>query len=86
MARARASATRCASPPLSSAGRCDARVGDPDRVEQLERPRSPRPARTAAEGHRQLDVLGRGEGAEQTEVLEDEADRLAAVAREVVAL
>ena len=85
-ASARAIATRCFSPPLSARGRCEARACSPTASEQVTGSRSPPPGRHAGDRQRQLDVLERGQLAEETEVLEYESHRLPPVAGEIVAI
>ena len=73
---ARASATRCCSPPDSSPGRCVSRCAEADALEQLARARSARVARgTPPDERRHRHVLERGELGQQVVELEDEADR-----------
>ena len=80
-ASARATVTRCCSPPDSSPGRCRARSAEPDALERLVRA----PARflrvDAREQQRQLDVLDRAEHRDQVVRLEDETHRRRAAAR-----
>ena len=72
---ARAAATRCCWPPESSVGRCLSRVAQMKRVDDLLHPvafgLAPRDVQ------RQPDVLERGQGRNEIECLEDEADTVA---------
>ena len=78
---ARATATRCISPPEISSGKWSAAVGEVDTFEALARRASSAAAPRAAEQERQGDVLGGGERGQQVERLEDEADAVAAEER-----
>ncbi len=60
-----------------------AAVGQPDRVERLDRPLSPLPRLNARVEQRQLDVRERRRARDQVEGLEDEADLAAADAGQV---
>jgi hypothetical protein len=75
-ARARAMATRCRSPPESWAGMCRAREARPTGVQVLRDRLSPLASRHRQRGERGLDVLRGGQGRDQVELLEDEAQRV----------
>ena len=83
-ASARAIATRWFSPPLSAWGRWSTRCRETDCVEQFPCAHPPAPSGDAGERERELDVLQRGELAQQSEVLEDEAHGAAAIRGEMV--
>ena len=74
LASARASATRCCSPPDSSAGRWLSRAREAEEAEQLARPRRRFGALQAGDHLRQDDVLQRREFRQQVMELIDEAD------------
>ena len=76
MIKARATATRCCSPPDSMPGRCASRSREPDAREQLLGARPRLGHRHARNAHRHLGVLERAELRQQMMKLEDEADAL----------
>ncbi len=76
-ARARATATRCCSPPESRSGNCPPRSARPTSSRSAERPLAIRAARPPGELERQQEVLLDGEGRDEVEELEDEADAIA---------
>ena len=78
-ASARAIATRCFSPPLNARGRCASRSASPTPASNSRARDAAPPTRPGFERQRELDVFERGELAEKPEVLEHEADDLAAV-------
>ena len=86
LASARATPTRCCSPPLSSSGRFSPFASRPDQPEQLARAGVALGLRRPGHHHRQLEVLERGDARDQVEELEDEADARAAGAVSSVAL
>ncbi len=74
-ARARATATRCCSPPDSRSGKAPARSARPTSPQQIARPgRARRSSRAADQLERQAQVLLDGQGRHEVEELEDEAD------------
>ena len=81
--RARAMATRCRSPPESSAGRCVARPSRPTRPQQVRRPLGVGLADPAGGQLRDQHVLRGRELRQQVVVLEDEADLAAAEAGQI---
>ena len=81
LARARAMATRCCSPPDSSCGRWPSLPPEPDELEQLADPPVALPRLGVDEPQRDLDVLGRRQDRHEPERLEDEGDRSAAGGR-----
>ena len=78
LATARAMATRCCSPPESSAGRCSSALLEPEIAEQLGRALRRLALAQPADHLRQHDVLERGELRQQVVRLVDEADVVAA--------
>ena len=78
-AKARASATRCCSPPESWPGRCVSRCAKPDRVQRRRGARAAA-SRTPGKFQRHRDVLQRRHGRDQVERLEHDADRRRAAA------
>ena len=72
-AKARASATRCCSPPESWPGRWVSRCAKPDRIQRLAR--SAMASRTPGQFQRHGDILQRRHGRDQVERLEHDADR-----------
>ena len=81
LASARAMATRCCSPPESSAGRCSARSRKPEPSSSSVRPLGGLRARRAGDHLRHRDVLERREFRQQMVVLVDEAHAVAAERR-----
>ena len=75
---ARASATRCRSPPDSSPGRCRARCSRPDPLQHLLRRGARRRRRHPSDRERHRDVFERGEFRQQMMELVDEAERAVA--------
>ena len=79
LASARATATRCCSPPESWLGRWVEPLAEPERAEQRSRPARARLAAVgAADELRQHDILDRVEIGQQMVELVDEAERVAA--------
>ena len=81
-ASARAIATRCCSPPESSAGIVRKRARQADRRQLMRGAR--KSVAFAGEFERHRDVFQRRHGWDQVEGLEDDADIAAAEAREIV--
>ncbi len=75
---ARASATRCCSPPESLAGQVLGAVGQADLLEGRQRPAPPFRGGDARVEQRKLDVAAGGLVPEQVEALEDESDQAVA--------
>ena len=83
MTMARARATRWRSPPESWSGRWSMRSARPTAASAAVTRSRRSPRATAGEDHGQLDVLGGGQARHQVEGLEDEADEVAADARQL---
>ena len=82
LTRARARAARCCSPPESSLGRCVRRAPRRDAIDGFADAGGALAAIDFGEAQRKLDVFFERHAREQIEGLEDDADGLAAMARQ----